>query len=199
MTPIDSSSRGRLVVLDGPSSAGKSTITSLLFQEEGLGLEFVKRYTTRDPRPGDDVEGNYIFVNHEQFQTMEDRGEFIEVRHFQFGMSYGLRFADIDDVLDQGKNALAIISLGNVDLIREHYTDAIGVFVTAPLADIEARLRARGADENKVQERLENASKATQFEHRYDYVVVNKEGKLTEVIEELIKYLHRELDGQGTV
>jgi guanylate kinase len=184
----------RLIVLDGPSSVGKSTIAARLTNVPELNLAFVKRYTTREPRPGDLEEGNYIFVSRSAFTEMERRREFVEVRHFQFGMSYGLPFSEIERVLASGRNALAIISLGNAEKIRRHYNNAITVLITAPLRTIELRLRNRGLDESKIEERLANASKAAEFSPHYDYVVVNDEGKLDEVLSSLSGLLKERLD-----
>lgn len=127
----------------------------------------------------------------DQFEELEQQGAFVEVRHFQFGMSYGLSTNDINDTLTTGANALAIISLGNIDKVRRLYPDAIGVFITAPLDIVESRLRARGLDESMIQERLNNAANATKLAAAYDFVVVNDEGRLVESAKTLIEYLLR--------
>jgi guanylate kinase len=186
--------RGKFVVLDGPSSAGKSTIATELLRDKALDLQFVKRYTTRPPRPGDEVEGNYIFISMERFRQMEERGEFAEVRHFEFGISYGLPLSGVDEVLASGSNAMAIISLGNAERIRQHYPDCIAILITAPLDDIHERLQARGMEEEKIAERLINATDATKFAKYYNYTVNNKTGHLTEVVTDLKRAIGRYLE-----
>lgn len=183
----------RLVVLDGASATGKSSIARLLLGHVELKLHFVKRYTTRDRRPGDEEEANYVHVSTATFDSMEREGAFIEFRHFKFGMSYGLAKVDIETILGAGQNALAIIDLGNIECVRRHYPDAVGIMVIAPLEELEARLRARGLSEDRVQERLENARTTESYVHLYDYVLVNDHSELQSAVEKLRRILMREL------
>lgn len=183
--------RGRLVALDGPSGAGKSTIATRLLGHPSLGLQLVRRYTTREPRPGDAAEGNYTFITTEAFEQMEIHKKFVEVQHYKFGMSYGLPVKETDAVLKSGKNALTIINLGNIGMIRRHYPNAIGIFVTAPIDAIERRLRSRGLNEEYIQERLDNAVRSASYVHLYDYVVSNEDGRLDQATDLVVVAISR--------
>jgi guanylate kinase len=182
-----------LIVLDGPSSVGKSTIVAALLQYPELDLQFVKRYTTRPPRSGDQEEANYIFTSMDHFREMERADAFIEVRHFEFGMSYGLPFRETKETLSAGPNALALISLGNAPAVRRHYPDCLTVLIVAPLATIEQRLRSRGIEEAKIRERLDNARTADTLRASYDYVSENKDGNLMATVEVLAEVLRKEV------
>lgn len=68
---------GTLIVLSGPSGAGKGTICNeLLKQVDTLSLSI--SMTTRSPR-GNEVDGkDYYFVTKEQFEEDIKKGNFLE-------------------------------------------------------------------------------------------------------------------------
>ncbi|MCH6567465.1 MAG: guanylate kinase, partial [Nitrospinae bacterium] len=171
--------RGKLLVIDGPSGSGKSTILHALEADPSLGLIHVRRCTTREQRPGDETEGNYRFVPSDEFRRMVEEGEFLEWKDFLFGMSYGTPRREVEELLEAGRNAVAIINLGNLPAVKEVIPDAVGIFISTDLGDLERRLRSRGNHtEEQIAERLGNAAASVQLQPLYDYVVSNDEARL---------------------
>src|SRR5260221_13247449 len=107
------SGAGTLFLLDGASCSGKSTLVDRLTGDPAF-LELVPRYCTREKRSDDQRRREYIFVGHEAFRDRSSAGAFIEYRDFQFGMSYGLPWAEAVMPLLGGRPALGVINLGNV-------------------------------------------------------------------------------------
>ena len=178
--------RGKLLVIDGPSGSGKSTILHALEADPSLGLIHVRRCTTREQRPGDEAEDNYRFVPPEEFRRMVEAGEFLEWKDFLFGMSYGTPRRELEELLEAGRNAVAIINLGNLPAVKEVIPDAVGIFISTDLGDLERRLRARGNHtEEQIAERLGNAAASVQFQPLYDYVVSNDEDRLEACLREV--------------
>lgn len=178
--------RGKLLVIDGPSGSGKSTILHALEADPSLGLIHVRRCTTREQRPGDDAEDNYRFVPPEEFRRMAEAGEFLEWKDFLFGMSYGTPRQEVEELLEAGRNAVAIINLGNLPAVKEVIPDAVGIFISTDLGDLERRLRSRGNHtEEQIAERLGNAAASVQLQPLYDYVVSNDEGRLEACLREV--------------
>ena len=70
---IDLSIPCQFVLLTAPSAAGKGTIGRIL---EASGIERVPRTTTRLRRPGE-VEGDYHFVNQDEYDKMLAANEFL--------------------------------------------------------------------------------------------------------------------------
>ena len=65
---------GRVVVVSGPSGAGKTTLVDRLFQTCPLPLVRSISATTRSPR-GEEADGvDYHFVSPERFQALRDAG-----------------------------------------------------------------------------------------------------------------------------
>ena len=73
-------SKGLLVVIAGPSGAGKGTICKRLI-EVNSDLELSVSATTRKPRVGE-IEGvNYYFLDQKEFERRIDNNDFLEYAH----------------------------------------------------------------------------------------------------------------------
>jgi len=177
---------GTLFLLDGASCSGKSTLVDRLATDPTLPIELVPRCSTRERRPDDQPRREYVFVSRDQFLAMARAGGFIEYRDFQFGMSYGLPWAEAFAPLLEGRHGLAVINLGNVRHVKMLVPEAVTVLVDAPLATIRHRLIARGVNtQEQIDERLANAARVETYRPFYDYVVRNDDGTLTDAQESL--------------
>ena len=178
--PRQSAGAGTLFLLDGASCSGKSTLVDRLTADSGL-LELVPRYSTRERRTDDQRRREYIFVSHDMFRERAAAGAFIEYKDFQFGMSYGLPWAEAFSPLLEGRSALGVINLGNVEYVKALLPEAVTILVDASLETIRRRLIARGVNtQEQIDERLSNAARVQHYRRFYDYVVTNEEGVLDE-------------------
>jgi guanylate kinase len=173
-----------LFLLDGASCSGKSTLLDRLTGDDTLPIDLVVRYSTRERRPDDQPRREYLFVSRDRFLTLARAGGFIEYRDFQFGMSYGLPWAEAFAPLLAGRHALGIINLGNVSHVKALLPEAVTILVDAPLATIRQRLIARGVNTpEQIEERLANAARVETYRPFYDHVVRNDDGTLREAQE----------------
>jgi guanylate kinase len=171
---------GTLFLLDGASCSGKSTLVDRLTADHGF-LELVPRYSTRERRTDDQRRREYIFVSNDAFRERAAAGAFIEYKDFQFGMSYGLPWAEAFSPLLEGRSALGVINLGNVEYVKALLPEAVTILVDASLETIRRRLIARGVNTpEQIDERLSNAARVQHYRRFYDYVVTNEEGVLNE-------------------
>jgi guanylate kinase len=169
-----------LFLLDGASCSGKSTLVDRLAADPTLPIELVPRCSTRERRSDDRPRREYVFVSREQFVELARSGGFIEYRDFQFGMSYGLPWAEAFAPLLKGRHGLAVINLGNVRHVKTLLPEAVTILVDAPLATIRQRLIARGLNtQEQIDERLTNAARVELYRPFYDHVVTNDDGTLT--------------------
>jgi guanylate kinase len=175
-----SGATGTLFLLDGASCSGKSTLVDRLTADPAF-LELVPRYSTRERRVDDQRRREYIFISHDAFRKRAEAGGFIEYKDFQFGMSYGLPWVEAFTPLLEGRSALGVINLGNVEHVKTLLPEALTVLVDASLETIRHRLLARGLNTTEqVDERLANAARVQNYRKFYDYVVTNEEGVLDE-------------------
>ena len=174
------SGAGTLFLLDGASCSGKSTLVDRLTADPQF-LELVPRYSTRERRTDDQRRREYIFVSHEAFRERAAAGAFMEYHDFQFGMSYGLPWAEAFAPLLDGRAALGVINLGNVEYVKALVPEAVTILVDASLETIRRRLIARGLNtQEQIDERLSNAARVQNYRKFYDFVVTNEEGVLNE-------------------
>lgn len=179
----------KLFVLDGPAAVGKTSFSKRLLADEELALSFCPRVTSRQPAPGDT---EYSYTSSDEFDKMIKAGEFASYRVFLGGVSYGVPRKPIDELLQNGKNALAIVDLGTGQQIKEVWPDAVTIFLVSPTEEIEERLKAMQA--SKISERLANATNSYSFAPYYDYVVPNRQGRAEEAYAQVRDIVARHCD-----
>jgi guanylate kinase len=165
---------GKLVVLSGASGAGKSTLVRRLLERPDLRLIVSVSATTRAPRPGEIGGRDYIFLSAREFKEIrDDLLEFAEVH----GHSYGTPAEPVRRAMAQGRCVILVIDVQGGLQVRQKVPGALLVFVQTPGLDVlEARLRARGTDdEAAIQRRLANARRELELARHYDIQVINNE------------------------
>jgi guanylate kinase len=164
---------GFLLVLSGPSGAGKGTLVERLVRLRPECV-FSISATTR-PRRSNEQDGvQYEFVAREEFERRRAAGQFLE-----WAEVHGHLYATPSSFVDEGVRAGRIVVL-DVDVqggasVRRVRPDAVSVFIYPPSIDsLRERLLARRTDlPEVVEQRLHNApGEMSQF-REYDYLVVN--------------------------
>jgi guanylate kinase len=170
---LETTPRGRLFVLSGPSGVGKDTVLEGLHQL----LPDVKRCvtaTTRTPRDNEVHGRDYLFYALEQFrQTVEEEG-FLEYAHVN-GNLYGTPKVWVEGEREQGHDVLLKIDVQGGLNVRRMIPEAILIFLYPPsFEDLETRLRRRATeDEKQITLRLMDARNELQQKERYNYGVLN--------------------------
>lgn len=166
--------KGKLFVLSGPSGVGKGTICKKLL--ENIDLEISVSATTRKPREGE-IEGvSYFFVNHDRFEDMIQKGEFLEHAEV-FGNYYGTPKQKVLDKLAWGKDVLLEIDVQGAMQVKENYPESITIFVCPPsLTTLKHRLAGRGTESaESLNQRIAKALTEIEMLKNYDYYIVNDE------------------------
>ncbi|MBI3463701.1 MAG: guanylate kinase [Planctomycetes bacterium] len=167
---------GKLIIISGPSGAGKTTLVSQLFERCDLPLAAAVSATTRKPRPGEVDGRDYYFIDEQTFQQRRLAGDFLECCEvFGSGHWYGTLRSEVTPSLAAGKWVVLEIDVQGTLAVLEHYPDAITIFVRPrSLEELERRLRDRGTEsEAAIQRRLEVARREWMFAERYRHQVIN--------------------------
>lgn len=164
---------GLLVVLSGPSGAGKGTVLkSLLSGSPSVRLSVSA--TTRAPRPGETSGKDYFFYTREEFLKMREQGKLLESAEY-CGNFYGTPAAPIQKWTEQGMDVVLEIEVKGGAQVRKKRPDSVGIFILPPsLRELEGRLRNRKTEtEEAIQKRLNEARREILEAEQYDYVVIN--------------------------
>lgn len=165
--------KGLLIVLSGPSGAGKGTICAAL-REQMPNLVYSVSMTTRQPRTGE-VEGvNYFFRSVDTFKELMAEGAFLEYAQV-YDNFYGTPKQHVLDLLDEGKSVILEIDIQGAMQVKEHYSEGVFIYIVPPSLEVlSQRIIGRGTDSKEViDKRLSLATSELALAHRYDYIVVN--------------------------
>jgi ribose 1,5-bisphosphokinase len=142
---------GRLVLVVGPSGAGKDTLLGLAKAAcvDDRNIVFPRRVITREASASEQNEE----VSRDAFRQALSRGEYA-VHWEAHGHCYALR-REIDDELCAGRTVIANVSRTVIGALRHAYADVMVVSITAPPQVLAERLamRKRSSD-GKIESRL---------------------------------------------
>jgi guanylate kinase len=139
-----SSGKGKLVVISGPSGAGKTSVCRALKQRPDV--EFSVSATTRTMRDGERDGVDYHFLSREDFQRRVAENQFLEWASYN-GNLYGTPRWPMDTALARGKTFLLEIEVKGTRQLRERGVPGLYVFIAPPsLAELRLRLERRGSN-----------------------------------------------------
>lgn len=170
---LSTKEQGNLIVISGPSGAGKgSIIQGLLREMDHLWLSI--SMTSREIRGGDIPDVSYYFVSREEFEKRIEEGVFLEYASYN-GNYYGTPRDKIQEHLNQGIDVILEIEIQGALKIKELIPDAIFIFVMPPsMQELKRRLVTRGTDSReKIVGRFQRAYQEINAVTKYNYVVIN--------------------------
>lgn len=181
---------GLLIVVSGPSGAGKGTICSAL-REQFPNIQYSISMTTRKPRPGE-VDGvNYYFADNARFEQLLAEDAFLEHAKV-YDHYYGTPKKYVYQMLEEGKHVMLEIDIQGAMQVKKRYPQGVFIYIVPPSRDVlEKRLRGRQTDSDDViAGRLAKARAELDWIDRYDYVIVNDE--LEKAVDEAASILKAE-------
>jgi len=183
-------------VVTGPSGAGKGTLIQLVlprFPELALAVSA----TTREQRPGEEDGEHYWFLDRAEFDRRIEVGDFLEWVDF-VGNRYGTLRSEIDRLRAAGKAPLLELETEGAKRVKRRVDNAVTVFVTAPVEELERRLRDRATESSGViDDRLRKAREQLAEAGDFDYLVENDDR--TRAAEALAAIVADELGSPATM
>ena len=165
--------KGLLLVVSGPSGAGKGTICKALLNKNDQ-IKLSVSATTRKPRNGE-VDGvNYFFIEKDKFTTMIENGEFLEYAQI-YDNFYGTPKAAIMECLEKGQDVILEIEMQGARQIKDVCPDGVFIFVLPPsLEELKNRIVGRGTETaEEIEKRFSCAFDEINRIVDYDYFIVN--------------------------
>lgn len=165
--------RGLLIVVSGPSGAGKGTICKALLEKHD-DLFISVSATTRQPRSGE-VDGvNYHFVTKEDFLTRVEQKDFLEYAEV-YGNYYGTPKSKVEEMLESGKNVILEIDIQGALKVKENFREGVFIFILPPsMEELKQRIIKRGSETpESLMRRFKSAYQEINYISKYNYAVVN--------------------------
>lgn len=182
--PAAQQRQGRLILVVGPSGAGKDSLIDAARQALAGQPQFVfpRRIITRRSDPGSE---DHDTLSETDFARLRDAGTFF-LHWGAHGLHYALPGA-IAGTLAAGRTVVANVSRAVIEEARRRHPATTVVVVTAPPAVLAERLKARGReDAADVEGRL---ARATGRPSGPGFVTVMNDGALEAAVERFLQVL----------
>jgi guanylate kinase len=173
-----------LIVLSGPSGAGKDAVLSKL-RELDRPLKFIKTVTTRPPRSTECTE-DYHFVSGVRFQEMRSAGELLEWANV-YGNWYGVPKEPVRQALNEGLDTVLKVDIQGAATIKKLIPRAVLLFLTPPsLEEIINRLKQRRTESDfDLALRTKTAEEEVKQLPIFDYLVINRQGDIDRAVSDI--------------
>ncbi|MFC4598214.1 guanylate kinase [Cohnella hongkongensis] len=164
-----------LVVLQGPSASGKSTIQSR------LGLPRIVTWTSRAPREGESEGVDYFFRSRAEMERLYEQGQMVEMTEYH-GNLYGTPLQLVEDVVGGSRPRSVILDRAGAGKLRELYRErTLLIGVKSDKEDCRRRLESRGHDPSEIAARLGSFEAEVAALSECDLILNNTDGNLEKI------------------
>ena len=167
-----------LLVISGPSGAGKGTLVSMLLDKDPT-FAFSVSVTTRKRRENEIEDVHYHFISDEEYDKLLSEDAFLEHASVH-GNRYGTLKKEVYERMERGQNVLLDIDPQGARTVMEKEENCVSVFILPPsYHDLKVRLHTRNTEnEEEINRRLHNARGEIDQMGKYRYLIVNDDLEL---------------------
>lgn len=165
--------KGILIVISGPTGAGKDKIIQALL-EKNKDIFAPISYTTRAIKLKDVEEKEYNYTSTKEFFKMVDQGAFLEWAEV-YGNYYGTSKHQVNKALKDGKKVLLEIDIKGALQVKEKYSDSILIFILPNSID-ELKNNIINSQKDTLENlirKFDSAYNAIETISKYNYGIIN--------------------------
>jgi len=183
--PFSLPTKPLLVVLSGPSGAGKDALLTRM-KETGPPVKRITTVTTRAQRAKERDNVDYHFVSERKFQEMIKNNELLEWANV-YGNWYGVPKQPVKQALDRGQDVLVKVDTQGAATIKKILPEAVFIFVIPPsMAELMTRVKQRHTESPfDLALRIKTAEEEIKQLPLFDYIVVNKRDEIDLAVSEI--------------
>ena len=182
-----------VLVITGPSGAGKGTLIRKLLPRVAE-LELAVSATTRLRREGEQEGRDYYYLSEGDFARRVANGQFLEHITYVSGQRYGTLRQEVERIGHAGGITVLELETEGALKVAEELPGVVTVFVTAPRAELERRLRERATESaGEIGERLDLAESQLLQSSLFDHVVENDD--VERAVDQLVAIANAVRDG----
>lgn len=165
--------KGLLIVISGPSGAGKGTLCKEVLKHNP-NIGYSTSCTTRLPRAGEVDGESYFFISKDKFEDMIEKNGFLEYAKV-YDNYYGTPRKYVEEQLSKGRDVILEIDIQGALKVKETFPDGVFIFIMPPSMDeLKNRIKKRGSEtEESLLKRFNSAFKEINYASQYNYIVVN--------------------------
>lgn len=184
---------GKLVIVSGPSGAGKTSVLKRVFETCRRPLVHSVSATTRPPRPGEVDGKDYYFLSSEEFARRRAADEFLECCEvYSRGDWYGTLLSEVTPRIAEGKWVVLEIDVEGTLKVLRRFPEALTIFIQPEsVEELERRLRARGTEKPEaLARRLDVGRREMAQASAYRHRVINQD--FERAVREVCEILERD-------
>ena len=165
--------KGMLLLISGPSGAGKGTLVARLLEQDP-SFSFSVSVTTRARRENELEDVHYHFISEAEYDKLLSEDAFLEHASVH-GHRYGTLKSEVFAQMERGRNVLLDIDPQGARTVMDRRPECVSVFILPPsFRELKVRLHTRNTEkEEEINRRLANARGEIAQMGRYRYLIVN--------------------------
>lgn len=165
----------KLIVISGPSGAGKTSIVHFLLQKIE-GLSFSVSACSREKRENEMDGTDYYFLGVDGFKRKISEEAFLEWEEVYKNQYYGTLKSEVERIWEKGKTVIFDVDVvGGINIKKQYPSDCLSLFIMPPSLEIlKQRLQNRGSESiESLEKRFAKAKEEIARSEEFDTVILN--------------------------